>query len=167
MQKVIIWIVVLAFVCCLGAWALKSFKSEETSFVIGFAIGNLFEDQLEMHIIVSPDITGVEGQRRIPLASGGNSVQTWDEWIAEHFNIIDSAGQKVTFRKVGFSNLITEQQAHSPEFFISGKVRARETYTVEYIPFAREILCYRQTVTVTAEGQPFKRHDFPMADKTR
>jgi hypothetical protein len=155
MKKLVVWMVVLGGACGLGLWFLRHVASKSAGFAVGYALGNPHEDNVELHVVVSISMIRYEGPRL-----SGSGATLWDDWIAEHFAVRDASGQKVTLQKVGWSDLITERQANNPEFYLVGKLRARGTYTFDYIPFRDSTLRFRHTLTVLSQGQPFERRIF-------
>lgn len=111
---------------------------QDPGFLVGYALGNPHDGQLEIHVVVSIPMIRNEGLGSVALADGTRSMQTWDEWIAQHFRVTDESGRTVILRRAGFSSLITDQQANNPEFYLEGKVRAGATYIFDYIPFFRQ-----------------------------
>ena len=157
MKPRVIVSVILIGACCFGGWYLYRQATEDPGLPISLAFGNLNEGEVELHVVVSIGMVATEGLRALVLSDGAPSRQTWDEWIAEHFDLHDDSGQRVQLRRDGHSSLISDQQAHNPEFYLVGKLLVGVNYTFDYIPRRDWNIHHRQRFTAPAEDRPFQR----------
>jgi len=155
--KLAIWCLVLGGAAVASVWYLESLRDKDYGYAIGYAVGNVKEDKADLEIVVSIQMVKENGLRSIVLSDGSPSIQTWDEWIAEHFKIEDSAGETVTLHREGWAKMIKDRQARNPEFFLSGKLDVGETYHMIFTPYFGQPLQYDHTITVTKDGIPFER----------
>ncbi len=136
---------------------MEHYGRQDHGQLIGMALGNPSGSEVELHVVISIGMTRMavtDSQQRLSPARL--------DWIPAHFDLRDSAGKAVTFSREGHSNLITDQQACNPEFFIRARLKANETHTFDYIPVAGESKRYRHRFTVPAQGQPFERAQFDL-----
>jgi len=156
MKQLVILSVVILVACGIAYVWMQHEWSKDQGHLVGMAVGNPQDGELELHVVVSMAMVRADV---VPTA-GRAGAQQWGQWIREHFELRDSAGKDVTFAREGHSNLISDQKAFNPEFFLRARLRARETYTFDYIPVKSEGRHYRHTFTVPAEGLSFHRAQF-------
>ncbi len=147
---------VILVLCGIGFVWLDHEWHKDHGVVIGMAAGNPQEGELELHIVVSMGMVTAD----IVPAGGRGGALLWDQWISDHFSLRDAAGKNVTFAREGHSTLISDQKAFNPEFFLRARVKAGQTYTLDYTPVAGEPRRCRNTFTVPPEGLPFQRAQF-------
>jgi hypothetical protein len=143
--------------CVAGGWYLLGRASEDPGFPMGIAFGNPHDGTIELHLVVELGMVRTEGLKAHP--AGG--LETWDDWIADHFDLRDSAGTKLQLTKDGWSDVIGQDQAKNPEFFLKGKLKAGESYTLKYIPRRAGLVKHRHSFTAPATAQKFQRVFFP------
>ena len=159
MKKLVIWVIIGTLVCFAGLMWIDHERSKDPGYLIGFTLGNPQDGVVELHMVVSMGMTRTEERR---LASG--EAGSWDQWIRDHFELRDDSAQTVGLVLLAHSSLISERQAHNPEFFLKVKLQAGGTYTLDYIPRRAESKRYRHAFTVPAAGQPFKRVYFDLVE---
>jgi hypothetical protein len=141
----------------LAVFFAKHHLSKEEGRPIGIAFGNPNSGQnsVELHVVVSMGMPRIQEPRLGP--TGGLQ---WFEWIDEHFDLRDPSGAKVPMKKMGFSNLINDRQAMTPEFFIGATLTPGVKYRFDYIPVLGEPLRYRHEFVAPAGKTDFVREDF-------
>lgn len=140
------------------AW-LRHEWTKDRGHQVGWAIGKMNKDRGELHVIVTREMTIIEG----PRGMLGGAPQ-WQDWVKDHFELKDAAGQRVQMNRAGTSTVINEREAFNPEFYVNAGVRIGTTYTIDYIPVVGQPKRYRHTFTVAPEGKEFERIYFPTVD---
>lgn len=160
MKQAMIGAAVILMLAGLGYWLLQREWTKDRGHQIGYALGNPNNGDVELHVVVSRQMTLIQGPRPTP---GGGS-QSWVDWVKEHFDLRDAAGQQIPMSRCGTSTVINEREAFNPEFYVWAHVRAGTTYTLDYIPTFGGSKRYRHTFTVPPEGQKFERIYFETVD---
>lgn len=153
-MRILVGLVIAAILLGVGYYWFTSKVDRETSTPIGLAIGPAAEGQCPIHIVVSMGMARAEEPR---LEHG---VMNWEKWIAEHFELKSAAGEVVPLRRLHHSNLISDQQAMTPDSFLVGQVKPGQQYTLTYRPRTYEPARFRHAFTVSANGEPFARYMF-------
>jgi hypothetical protein len=152
MKQALIGAVIILMVGGVGFWVLHHEWTKDRGQQVGFALGKSQGGQVDLHVIVSRDMTLVEGPALAP-----SGAIMWLDWVKDHFDLRDDAGQPVPMLRAGTSTLINEREAFNPEFYVTAKLRAGTAYTLDYIPHVGQPKRNRHTFTAPAEGQAFQR----------
>lgn len=155
MKQLMIALVVFLVLAAAGYWLLEREWSKDRGPQIGYALGNPTAGDVELHVVVSREMSMIEKPR---LTQSG--AQQWLDWVKEHFDLRDAAGQQIPLARSGTSIVINEHEAFNPEFYVWARVHAGTTYTLDFIPVAGQPKRYRRTFTAAAEGQKFERDYF-------
>ncbi len=125
---------------------------------IAYAVGNPNGDTQEIHVLVAP-LTTMRDKRKHNEVH--DRVQTWDEWIRDHYVLLASNGDRVELIRRSSSSLISSQKARAaPEFYLVGTVKTGESYMFDFKPIVSESELFRDKFTVSQDGVPFKRKNF-------
>lgn len=153
---VILALIVIALFAAVSWWLMHETMSDQGTWV-AFAFGNESADEIEVHIPVDMGMT----MRERPKFTDKGDLH-WEEWVAEHWQIMDEAGEPLPIQRMGHSLIISDEKARSnPEFYIKAKLKTGKQYTIEYKPKRAEKLRYRHTLTAPAEAQKVTRLQFP------
>lgn len=110
----------------------------------------------------APNAAGTEMQFAVNMFLPKNDpprlehgVVLWNEWMNEHFQLRDSTGAAVQLQRLGFSTMLSDQQAGgTPEFWVKTFVKPGATYEFDFTPVLPGPK-YRHTLTVpTAKVDP-------------
>ncbi|HQL55087.1 MAG: hypothetical protein KA383_17630 [Phycisphaerae bacterium] len=135
-----------------GVRHLRAQFSGAEGFPVGFALGNAGSNSIELHVAVTHDMVKADPPTITP-----NGVLLWNEWVPQHFELRDAAGQSVRLNRAGTSVVINERKAFNPEFYLVARLTPGTTYSLDYIPYVGENKRHRHTFTATAAEQPFQR----------
>ncbi|MCZ6697626.1 MAG: hypothetical protein O7D94_01690 [Planctomycetota bacterium] len=135
----------------------KSMQDEQGT-TIAYEVGNPNGDTQEIHVLVAPLTTMRD---KLKYDQVHDRVQTWDEWIRDHYVLLASNGDRVELIRRSSSSLISSQKARAaPEFFLVGTVKTGESYMFDFKPIVSEPERFRDKFTVSQDGVPFKRKNF-------
>jgi hypothetical protein len=106
---------------------------------VAIAFGTPPSGLYEMHIGVDFGMTRTEGPR---LSRVGSLM--WDEWIEDHFELLDSAGQRVRLSRANNSRLMPASKLPGTfEFYLSAPIQQEAAYQLTYTPRREELRKYR------------------------
>ncbi len=155
-MKGLIVLVLIGVAVVVGFIWSASRMSADPGRTIALVFGVPDEETIEIHAAVAPGMVAAEGPR---MDRNGNVL--WDEWIAEHFDLRDEAGDKVPMHRRNFSDLIPANKVvGTPEFYVAAKLRIGGRYTFDYIPLVRVGKRYRHTFTAPEDDTSVKRPNF-------
>jgi hypothetical protein len=152
MKQAVVATGIILVLAALGYWGLHREWTKDRGHQIGYALGNPVNGDVELHVVVSRQMTLTQGPRAV-----GGGVGSWVDWVKEHFELRDAAGQQIPMNRSGTSTVINEREAFNPEFYVWAHVRGGTTYTLDYIPVFGQPKRYRHTFTAAPEGQKFER----------
>ena len=134
-------------------WYVYHRVNENPGEAVGLAIGHPHEGEIELHLVISMAMVRAEG----PRTAKNSGAELWEEWIADHFDLRDSSGTKLSMQKAGWSDLIGQGQAMNPEFFLTGKLKIGGSYTLKYIPRTTGRAKFQYSFTAPGSAQTFQR----------
>jgi hypothetical protein len=106
-----------------GADAAK----ETRTLAVGF--GKPDSSGVEMNVAVSMFLP-----RKDPPKFKDNIPQ-WDQWVAEHFQVVDSSGAKVPLQRANSSSLLSDRQSGgTPECWLKARLKPGGSYVFTFIP---------------------------------
>ncbi len=155
MKTVVVILVVLLGLAGGGYWLAEYAFTPNAGRLIGYAIGNN-----ELHVCITGEMTNLDPPRL------SNMIPQWPEWVHDHFELRDSAGQRIELSRAGTSAVISAADAKLPAFFITASLKAGTQYTLDYLPVRTEKQRYRLTVTAAPDGHQFERTYFPPVGET-
>lgn len=121
---------------------------------IAIAFGQPTDDQIKMDVAISIAMPRREYPRFDPITGA----VYWQEWVDEHFDLRDGAGNKVMFQRQSMSQLMSDQEVGgSPEFFLTGMIKKNANYTFVYIPVLALGEQFRYEFTAPAEDTNMER----------
>ena len=136
--------------------------AEDPGHLIAYACGNPKEGQVQIQVAVPYRMTRLDPPR---VDEKGEFI-TWEQWIAEHFEIRNAAGELVHMQQAHFANLIPEAKVGTPDFYAVGSLAAGSPYTFDYLPLGiAQSKRYRHAFSVTDTGKPFERAHFGYVDE--
>jgi hypothetical protein len=146
-----------------GSLLIAGCKSEtEDKFPIAIAFGTPPTGLYEMHVGVDIGMVRMEGPKL-----GKKGGQLWDEWVTDHFKLVDAGGQTVKLSRANNSRLMPSNKiAGTFEFFLTAPVREGSAYTLTYQPRLDEKLKYRQKFTPKGKTDPLRTWFEPVGKKT-
>lgn len=95
---------------------------------IGAAFGNPGPGGMELNLTVSILMTHKDGPK--PTDRPVN----WDDWVKDHFDLVDASGARIPLRRLNFSKLIPDQIAGTYDFFLTVNLKPGATYTCTVTP---------------------------------
>ncbi len=142
-------------------WLMKECTSDQ-GISITLACGNPNDGTVAMHAAMDMGIMRREGLRQAPDVSED---VLWREWLDEHFQLRDAAGESVHIERVGQSLLINvNKMPGAPDFFLTARLRSGETYSFDYKPWRAKATKYRHTFVAPADKTEMKRWNFELAE---
>jgi hypothetical protein len=158
MAKAITWII---FLGVLGGGAFYSVKmvSEDPGHMVGMAFGNASETAVDIHIAVPISMPKVD-----PPPLNADFKPDWPQWIIDHYDVRDAAGNAVVFRRNINSTLITDNEIRfPPDCYLVGQMTPGTTYTFELTPKLSEPEKYKFEMVAPSEKVKFSRKTFKPA----
>jgi hypothetical protein len=128
-MRALITVLVIVGACGAAFYFMLAKVNEDPGFAIPVAFGAPVGSEVEMNVAVSMLMPRREGPKLV------RADLLWDEWVADHFDLRDTAGNKVAFVRSNFTQLMTEREAGgTPEFYLITKLRPGQAYTFDYTP---------------------------------
>lgn len=147
----------IVFLLGFGYWMVVLVGNEDPGVHLALAFGNPTEDEneIEMHVVVGVVMAAVDRTRT------DKTIPTWPEWIADHFDLTDAAGNTLELARTNFSSVITaDQVVGTHEFFMKVKLKVGQPYTLDYTPVVAKGQTYRYTFTAPAAPETVKQIQF-------
>ena len=94
MKQLVIGVVIILMLAGLGFWLLNREWTKDRGPQIGFALGNPIDGELELHVVVSRQMTMIQEPR---VSTSG--AQQWLDWVKDHFDVRDAAGQRLALNR--------------------------------------------------------------------
>ena len=133
------------------------------TYAMAMAFGNQYDDTIEMQVMIPGGVIKKD-PRELKWVNGVQVLETWQEWMPKHFNIYDSTGEIVKWRRYSTSGMIpNKDQRGNIEFFLSWRVTPGESYTLDYQPNRHDPKIYRYEFTAPSEDKKLYRPTFNVA----
>jgi len=156
--KAIVWLMILG---ALGGSAFYGVKmmNEDRGIPVGIAFGRADGTTIELHIVVPLSMPMIDSP---PL--NASFKPDWPQWIIDHYDVRDAAGNPVTFRRSINSTVIKEHEVRFlPDSYLSGQLTQGTTYTIELIPMLNEPEKYKYEFTAPSANETYSRKNFETA----
>lgn len=156
--KAIVWVMILG---ALGGSVFYSvgMMNQDRGYPVGLAFGRADGTTIELHIVVPLSMPMIDPP---PLTAGFKP--DWPQWIVDHYDVRDAAGNAVTFRRNINSTVIKEHEVRfPPDCYLIGQVTQGTTYTFELIPKLGEPEKYKYEFTAPSVKEAFSRKTFEPA----
>ena len=128
---------------------------QDAAVPIQIAFGNLGPKGVEMHVVI-----GVVMANRDRIRKDGGT-PTWDEWVADHFELKDAAKNLVKIERSNHSNLIQQREVvGTQEFFLVTTLKSGQPYVFDYIPEVAKPGRVRHVFTAPASAAKVRMLDF-------
>jgi len=163
-MKSMVVLAVLAFLVLIGLLGWLQYESNrDHGHLVAFACGNPREGTLELQIVVSMRMVRLDPRR----FKENGKLQTWREWVEEHFELRDAAGEVVPLKRAHFANLITQSKVGTPDSYLLANLQPNADYSLDYRPIGPiEGRSYRVTFNTEAEGLPFARRQLDLVPES-
>ncbi|MCH8250882.1 MAG: hypothetical protein IID36_00365 [Planctomycetes bacterium] len=160
-MKGLITLAVIGLLIAMGAiYATGEWAFQDSGHLIAFACGNPSGDTVELQVAIPYRMTRLDPPRLDPQT--GRFVR-WSQWIEEHFELNDAAGNRIPLRRSNFANLIPQRKVGTPDFYLSGSLPADSSFSFDYLPIGiAQSKRYRYEFSITEEGRPFERVAFEL-----
>lgn len=101
MKIVISLVVFLVALFAIGNAVYKTVSDRNQDRVLRVAFGVPHRDEIQLHVAVPPMVS-----ERDPPQLNKYFVQLWEDWVEEHFQLVDESGKKIDLSRIGASGLI-------------------------------------------------------------
>jgi hypothetical protein len=144
----------LIFLVVTVYWLSASSGGQDATVPIQIAFGNPRSAGIDMHVVI-----GVVMANRDRIRKDG-STPTWDEWVADHFELKDAANNVLKLERKNNSSLIQQLEViGTQEFFLVTTLRAGQSYVFDYIPDVTKPGRYRCPFTAPTSGAKVRMID--------
>lgn len=129
--------------------------SEDPGQNFGLAFGNADGDAIEMHTV----IFGLTIRRDPPRVDLKTGTTYWDEWVQNHFQLTDAAGNPVPLKREMGSSVIQGKdiKAGTPEFFLVAVLKKGAKYDFDFVPYRGSPDVYRYSFTCPSQDETIRR----------
>ena len=158
-MKPLIAILVLGAAAIGGVYAFSRLAADPGK-LMGVAFGIPNEGEIEMHTIISTRVYNAEPPR---MNLRGRVL--WQEWVQEHFRMIDDAGKLVPLRYKSSTDIIADLDLKGfPRGFLIAHLKQGGGYTMEYRPTVAGAERYGYSFTAPTEAVKVRRPLFTPAE---
>jgi hypothetical protein len=158
MKGLITFGVVAIVLVLAGYYAMGTYMASDDGELIAFACGNVRGEVQDLQIVVPTALP----MRIPPKINPGNGYVFWDEWMAEHYIITSSTGERVKLDRKFSGNLIPDAKVGTPDSYLIGQVKTGVEYTFDFVPSVSAGKHYRHVFKVGDKGVPFSRENFAL-----
>ena len=113
-------------------FALTARTARDEGEFIGAAFGNPGPGSMELNLTVTLLMTHKDGPKPHELPVN------WDNWVKDHFDLVDASGTRIPLRRLNFSKLIPDQIAGTYDFFLTVTLKPGASYTCTVTPIRAE-----------------------------
>jgi hypothetical protein len=142
-----------------GIWVgvIRSTMSDQgTIFLV--VMGNPNEKTVEFDVCVELGMAHMANPRL-----DERNEPKWDEWIDEHFEMKDPAGNKAPHIRVAHTMLVDENKVkHLPEFYVQYQIENGKDYTLDFIGGREGNVHYRYKFTASDKYGPTRETSVPV-----
>jgi len=104
---------------------------QDAAIPLQIAFGNLGPKGVEMHVVIGVVMANLDRIRK------DGSTPTWEEWVADHFELKDAANNVLKLERRNNSSLIQQREVvGTQEFFLVTTLKSGQPYVFDYIPEA-------------------------------
>ncbi|HNO76968.1 MAG TPA: hypothetical protein PKN33_02825 [Phycisphaerae bacterium] len=158
-MKGLVTFAVIAGILVLGGYyGLGSMLSSGPDHMVAFACGKSDGQTVEIQIAIPIAMVRIDPPK-VEFV-GNSSVELWDEWIPEHFNLRTGSSEPVVLERGHFASLIPDHKVGTPDSYLTGRLEIGKPYVFDYTPKVSEGKTYRFEFTPTEDGPPFAREIF-------
>lgn len=140
----------------LAGWYMFAQMTADDGELIGIAFGQAHEGEVEMHSIISSYLIGLE-----PPRIDERGKRLWQEWVDEHFAMLDAEGAAVPLRYRSTTDIIPHLDLRGIQ---QGFVVAHLTQGMEYSMTYRPVIAgpdrYNYKFTAPTEDVSLQRKIF-------
>lgn len=162
-MKALVYVALLGVAIIAGYFVLTGEMAEEQGPLVGVAFGLPENDTIEVHLVVSGSMVRVDPPR---MDLRGNIL--WDEWVEQHFQLRDEAGQPIKLIKQNASAVIPDHKAGgTPEFYLFARIKQSTKHNLSYRQVLSEGKAYQFDFTAPQEATDIRRVAFKVGSIER
>jgi hypothetical protein len=157
MVKAVVWIGMLVVFFGSLMWGMQVLNADHGE-LYGYAVSEAdASNEHQLQVIVS--LLDTTKDPPLTTVSPTSTTPDWNAWLAAHYVLTDSDGNRVDLKKGGFkSKDIDENQAGTAEFIALAQLETGKTYTLEITPIVGQPEKYIHTIEGAAKE--FRRTTF-------
>lgn len=135
--------------------------NEDPGLGLAVAFGNVNKDNgnIDIHLAIDHGLVAYDGPK---VDLRGNVL--WDQWIDEHFALVEDGGAQVPLRRWGSSPLLPEHKVGGlPDGALTATIQSGKAYKYNILRHTEdEPKLYRYSFTAPAAAQELKRPNFAL-----